>query len=950
MPTAPPDDDLEAHRLKAAAKRKLFGQRNDVRIGRFVVLKRLGEGGMGIVYAAYDAELDRQLAIKLIRADLVEDLEPDEAAARLLREAQALAKVSHPNVIQIYEVGMHDEQVYVAMELVEGQTLAAWMGEGRHPARAVLDHFIPAGRGLAAAHAVGLVHRDFKPANVLVGSDGRVRVLDFGLARRVEEPPPDASSNASLDALSSELTVDGSRPGTPSYMAPEQHLGGNVDARSDQFAFCVALYEALYGERPFGGKNRTALALAVTRGEIRDAPRGSGVPEWLRRVVLRGLRQDPDARWPSMQALLDQLTRDRGARRRRVWGTAVVVGAVLSSIAAGVYATRNEVQVCEGGQAKLVDVWDAGRKAQVRAAFEATGVPMASTTWTRVESSLDGYVESWLAQYQQACEASQAGEQSGEMLDLRMRCLDERLEELEARVDVLTDADETVVERAAASVAQLPPVAGCADATALLARLKPPTDPAVEAEVDALRAELTRAGAMLEAGRYQPALELASAASRRARSVDYPPVRAEALLMRGRLERELARGEDARVTLAEAYWTGLEAGHDEAAVGAASQMIGVLVELARPEPAEEWVRHAGAVTGRTRVGPMLEAELLDGHADLLVHQARYDQAREQLERSLELKRAAAGEQSPIVADSLHRQARVAFAQGQYADAREDWERALEIRSATLGEEHPAVAAAHVGIGVTFSREERYDEAVDRYERAIVIQERAFGSDHLTTARYLNNLGIVLRKQGKFEPARETQERALSLYEKFLGPEHPKVADSLANLANVYEDLDDLESARTSQERALRIRKSTLEKGHPDLADSFDSLAELDEKAGRLESAREQYALALEIREQAFEADHPMIPWTLTRLARAERRLGDEERARSLLERALSLYGPSSTKGDVASTRFELARVLWPRDRRRALELAELAERDFEAAGDAHADELDALRSWRAPLR
>jgi len=277
-------------------------------IGHFAVLRKLGEGGMGVVYAAYDERLERRVALKLIHGD---------DTARLMREAQALARVSHPNVVQIYEVGTYADRVFVAMEYVEGPTLTEWLAEPREFG-AILDVFVQAGRGLEAAHARGLVHRDFKPGNVIVGADGRARVLDFGLARaddRRDEPAPQGISAARMSdpsLLSSPLTRTGSLLGTPAYMSPEQFLGVAVDARSDQFSFCVALYEALYDKRPFAGATMSELMAAVTRGEVEPPPPRPELAATIPAAVLRGLIAEPEARWPTMTELLDVLDAARG--------------------------------------------------------------------------------------------------------------------------------------------------------------------------------------------------------------------------------------------------------------------------------------------------------------------------------------------------------------------------------------------------------------------------------------------------------------------------------------------------------------------------------------------------------------------------------------------------------------------------------------------------------------
>ncbi len=300
-------------------------------LGRYLVLGRLGGGGMGVVYAAHDPELDRKVAIKLVRHDAFAS---SEGRARLLREAQALARLQHPNVIAIHDVGTFGEQVFIAMEHVAGQTLTAWLGSGR-PWREIVATFTLAGRGLEAAHRAGLVHRDFKPDNVLLDAEGRVRVLDFGLARSAqdsESPPIDPAAPTGAAAPVAALTETGAILGTPAYMSPEQHLGQPTDARTDQFSFCVALFEALYGLRPFAGETVATLALEVTTGRVQSPPRGAKVPAFVHAALLRGLRSRPDERFASMGELLAALARDP---RRRVLGRLALLGAACAALAAG---------------------------------------------------------------------------------------------------------------------------------------------------------------------------------------------------------------------------------------------------------------------------------------------------------------------------------------------------------------------------------------------------------------------------------------------------------------------------------------------------------------------------------------------------------------------------------------------------------------------------------------
>ena len=315
-------------------------------IGRYLVLERLGAGAMGVVYAAYDQDLDRKIAIKLLRA---RDGRGDEAKRRerLIREAKAIAKLSHPNVVGIFDVGVHDGQVFLAMEHLGGGTLRDWLAAERRPWREIVKMFIDVGQGLAAAHAEGLIHRDFKPDNVLLDKQGNPKVADFGLVRlRAGDPEPPtqaidvaettheegADSPPGAAALD-QLTRTGAIAGTPAYMAPEQFLGKPVDGRADQFAFCVALHEALFGERPFAGDTVMALAGAVTAERIRTPARSADVPQWVRRCVHRGLRANPAHRFVGFEQLLSSLKTDPGARLRRRVGMAAALIAIAATVA-----------------------------------------------------------------------------------------------------------------------------------------------------------------------------------------------------------------------------------------------------------------------------------------------------------------------------------------------------------------------------------------------------------------------------------------------------------------------------------------------------------------------------------------------------------------------------------------------------------------------------------------
>ncbi len=364
---------------------KKYGITAPTKLGRYAVLDKIAEGGMGVVYAAYDPELDRKIALKLLRAETTSG-----GNARLLREAQAMARVAHPNTVAIYDVGIIDDCVFLAMELIEGQTLTDWLRSPRRNWREVVDVMVAAGRGLAAAHEAGLVHRDFKPDNVLIGADGRARVTDFGLARRAgvstgTSELPDGETSI-VEQLDRSITQAGAVVGTPDYMAPEQRAGHPPDVRTDQFSFAVTLHQALYGHRPFDTKtivdNGSRPSSTAT-----EMPRESSVPRRFVSIIKRALNELPEARYESMHALLDALGKDPSAARRRQFGwlaLTAVMAVVLWSVR---HASQQQVRMCRGTADQMRDAWNPQIRARIARAFTATGRDYAQETSSSAPSA-----------------------------------------------------------------------------------------------------------------------------------------------------------------------------------------------------------------------------------------------------------------------------------------------------------------------------------------------------------------------------------------------------------------------------------------------------------------------------------------------------------------------------------------------------------------------------------
>jgi formylglycine-generating enzyme required for sulfatase activity/tRNA A-37 threonylcarbamoyl transferase component Bud32 len=411
--------------LDAADQREL---KPGLLVGRYIVIGKVGAGAMGLVLAAYDPELDRKIALKLLRPRRDRDaLHPEEHArlrARLGNEARALARLSHPNLISIHDVGVHEQEVYLAMEFMAGGTLREWLQRPGRSRREVLSTFQEIGRGLAAAHSAGLVHRDLKPENILFDAAGRPKIADFGLARLME-PAPDVpgadaaaaqpTSTFSSRSLATSLTGSNAVVGTPAYMAPEQFTNGAIDPRTDQYAYCVALYEALYGERPFAGTNVLELAASVMTGSVRRAPPGSDVPTWLRKVLVRGLSRNCEDRFPSMDHLVQAVSRDPRARLRRGLLAATLGLSVLATVAVAIFTIvshrRSIARAIESSTREAgTRLTEAQRKAlvleQVRTAalqrFDAGEAPAGEKLWVQVLAHRQGLLRTYAGATQAA--------------------------------------------------------------------------------------------------------------------------------------------------------------------------------------------------------------------------------------------------------------------------------------------------------------------------------------------------------------------------------------------------------------------------------------------------------------------------------------------------------------------------------------------------------------------
>jgi tetratricopeptide (TPR) repeat protein len=950
---------------------------------------------MGVVYTAYDPELDRKIALKLLHPTPGGGSSASSGKRRLVREAQAMARLSHPNTIAVHDVGTHGDDVFVAMEYVDGWTLSAWLRRTNASWTEALSVLRQAGAGLAAAHAAGLVHRDFKPDNVMVAKDGRVRVLDFGLARETElrEGASEEVSERS-GPLAVDLTRTGALLGTPAYMAPEQLEGKPADARSDQFSFCVALYEALHGQRPFAGDNIATLTFQVVSANVREPPTDSNVPAWIHRIILRGLKAEPDDRFPSMDALLAQLRRDPGAKRRRTMTIGATVVVVSAAVLWALWQKPETQELCGGGEERVAKVWGPARAGAVHDAFLAIGVPYAEETANKVKARLDGYAAEWARMHRSACEATHVrGEQSGELLDLRMACLGGRLEDLDALVEVLAQADEQVLQKAPQATASLRPLARCADTDALRAQVPPPEDADTANKVDAVRKQLAQARALHGAGKYEEGLEAASAAVEAAAELSYEPLQAEARLAEGRLKESLGDYPGSETSLKESFFLAAATRHDDVASEAAALLTVVVgYRLARHDEGLVWARHAEAAIERVgrdgveealllhsrsavlRAKGDLEAAVADAERALeirervlgadhhlvarslntlgnaLYYNAQYDRAREQFARSIEVLEKAVGAGHPTIAPGLSNLGSVAFGQGDYVQAEANYRRALEIMSGTLPEGHPDLSAYYNNMGNVLLKRGDPEGSERDHRKALAIREANLDADHPHVAMSLDNIGGALVAQLRYEEAAGYHRRALVIREKRLGKDHRDVAMSRNNLGTALQYMERWEKAEEQFRLAAEIRKKALGPEHPDVALCVDNLGHVAAKQGQYRRAHGRFDEALRIREKALPADHPLIASALSSRGQAALELGKVEEAIADLERAIPIFEKSDVDvARLASVQLGLARALTRRgdEDGRALDLARAAVKAYEASGRFYEKDLTDAKRWLA---
>jgi tetratricopeptide (TPR) repeat protein len=920
-------------------------------VDRYVLLKRVGTGGMGIVYAAYDPRLDRTIAVKMVRSDVAARMS-EEVRSRMLREAQAMARLSHPNVATVYDAGTYQGRLYVAIEYLDEGSLADWLARGGHTWRQVVDVFLQAGAGLAVAHQHGLVHRDFKPQNVLVAKDGRVRITDFGLVRpagpavqpddltrpAMERLAPAAAPPPDPVALDVPLTRSGALVGTPRYMAPEQLAGGEVDARADQFSFCVSLYEALYARWPFEARTIEELRRAIHERRLTRPAPARRVPEWLRRALLKGLSPAPADRFPSMEALLQVLS---GHRHRPRWpavaatSAAVMAAALLAAAGvAGVGAIR--ARACRDSPGRLEAVWGAARGQAVQAAFERSGAPFATQAFQHVAAALDTYAAAWSATRAEACEATRRrGEQPESVLSLRMACLDRRLEEMDALVRLLAAADAEVVRQSAPAVNGLRPLGRCLDRVGLIAEAAAPAAPALAEKLREVHLGLADARAFLAAGRYAQAGDQARAAVEAARASGDRSALGEALGLLGAVELRSGDPVSAARTLLEAELLAEEAGQDDLATDVSTLLSAAYQAQARLADAQIWVAHGESVLRRMPGDDVLEAGILEQKARLLGAAGRWREAVAPLRQAVELKARALGPRHPDVAEALLSLAREMKGPTEYDEALATARRALDILERAYGPDHPETARAWKALGQIHRDRGEFWEELIYARRFLALQERLAGPESLDVAGGRWSLATALSNLGQFEEALAEYQAALSVFQatyREVGDRQLQIASLMGNVAGMRYQLGEDAQALRAAEEALQIHLrvagpedpklvhplygvglalSALGRGaeadgyfqrayaaaqrlgedNGDLSYAYRAEGTALYERGRSQPARDRLALALQKRAMSAPAGSAVLALVEAELARAELALGHAADAQARADRAIEALAP-----------------------------------------------------------
>ncbi len=815
-------------------------------IGRYHVLEWLGQGGMGVVYGAYDPQLERRVALKLLRsATPDEDPVVADAAARLLTEAKALARVSHPHVVVVHDAGTHGGQVFLVMEHLDGGTLAEWQERAHPTAEALVERYEEAARGLSAAHEAGFVHGDVKPSNLMIGSDGRVRVTDFGLAREAAASAPAASDRAR------------SIRGTPAYLAPEQLHGGEADARSDQYSFCVALREALKDRR---------------------------VPAHVKRALARGLSTEPGERFADMHALLAAL---RPPPERRRWITALALGALLvgaSVAAAGVQAraASRSRELCAGAARQWEGIWGVAERARAAAAFHGSGASYAADTWREAERETSAYVDRWSRAYTETCEATRVrGEQPEQRMNERMACLGDARDAVRVVTGMFAIPSPATVEDPLRELSTLPDVESC--------ERPPPVTPdatARAAELEVRRA-LDEATAEDAGGEYAKAAAREEALAEPAAATASPRLQAEVAYAHGVSLSHLGQGARSVDELYRAVAFAEDAREDVLKARALTYLgFALSSNLSLPDEAAHVQQLAASLLKRLPGEIVSRARALQLASFLADGRQSYAEATAASEQSLALLEAAYGPDDFRLSAPLENVGRALEYEGKLPEARDRILRAAAILEKTVGTLHPLYAQAEYALALIDVGLNQPAAARTAAERALAIylSTRPESAERAAVEEVLAQLSLDERR---FADALE-HARIAARFTAALSPRDDVRATALEQVGEALVKLSRYEEAialdqQVVDECAHQACDVNVE------ANGLLALGEVLEEAGRPVQAIGPLTRAVTLRATAgaWPAKAAAAQFALGRVLLESHR--DPARAHELVEQALTIF-------------------------------------------------------------
>lgn len=905
------------------------------KIGRYEVIRSLGRGGMGVVYLARDPKLDRRVALKLVKPSLSSDERADHFEKRLMREARAMARLAHPNVLTIYDVGIQEGQVFLASEWVDGCTLDEWMSEGPHRWHAIAQRFREAARGLVAAHAAGLVHRDFKPSNVMVGKDERVRVFDFGLVK---------STTANIGDITTQLSGN-FVVGTPAYMAPEQMVGKTADERSDQFSFCASMYEALAGVRPFTGRNLTELLTNIGSGKLEEPKK---IPKWLWDLIKRGLKKKPEDRHESMAVVLQILDAGLGNRRRRSLQAAAVVllmsgGAVAASTVWG--GQGDQEAHCGDLSIELGDAWNPELRSTMQSATLASPLPFADSSWNTASKLFDAYAVDWKRELRASCiETHIAKQQSAAVLQRRSDCFERLRSELASVTSTLSDGTPSTVTSLVALSQGLSPIESCSP---LRAQGEFSLNAARE-ETDTLRKlwpQIKQVDSLIIRGDYQGAL----AESETLLTHIHGNRRAEARLWgsRGTALRLLGNYEDAVLALETSFYAAVAGRHDEIAARVTTKIFSILViHLQDEERASRWRQLAESAVERVNT-PMARGRWLRVQGSVAMARREYTAAEGHFRKSLELLEGALGSHHLEVARSVGALGRCQAKTEDTSPALATQQRAVELWTALVGPGHPDTETAQIDLASIMADQGKRAEAKTLVESANHALVLALGEENSRVAWGLNSMAEYYVADGDYVAANQTLLRALAVKRSIHGNSHPLLVSTLTNLMEVDRMLGKPSDAVIHGSEALDILASASKKASTTRSRRLQvSVAEARLGSGDIPGAVKtcQELGAGDDRDSATLRGR-----VLTCLGKASLAAGNKREGRELLLQAIEAFGSEGARHRLAVALFASAqsksdsRAL----RAEAAEEAQQAQAHFAAAGPTWATEFREVRAWLA---